>query len=370
MNRNDFPQISDDLIYFDNAATTFKPQCVIDRLNDFYAHENANVYRGLYDLSVNATQLYDEARKIVANFINAEPEEIIFTSGATDSINKFTQLFDISHKTVAINAFGHHSNILPWREYARSFYYLLPENDALKEHTDIVAMSLYSNVFGWSGLKKPKYEKPVFIDAAQMIVHQKIDVKKLNCAALAFSGHKIYGPMGIGVLYVRKDLLETIKPTFYGGEMVDDVTISDQELAEIPRRFEAGTPNIAGAVGLAEAIKYFSARKNRFWKLEQELAAYAWNKLTKIAHLHPISRPNDPIISFTIDDVHPHDVAQYLATKHICVRAGYHCAQLGLDLRGIGPVTRVSLAPYNTTAEIDKLIDALMAIRKDMKIDV
>ena len=383
MNRNDFPQLQDGVIYLDNAATTFKPKCVIERINDFYMHENANIYRGLYDLSVKATAQYDEARQTVAKFINAEPEEIIFTSGTTDGINKFTQMINAKDKIVASDITGHHSNLLPWRKNAKKFKYIPSRKDGssmgpdnsfvVNDFIDIAAMSMYSNAFGDTKSFDDAYGRPeprviFFADAAQAIAHKKIDVKTFrdNPLALAFSGHKIFGPTGIGVLYISKKIHDQLSPAQFGGEMVEDVREQDFDLAPIPQRFEAGTPNIAGAIGLAEAIRYFSAHQNEFFTHEKKLAAYAHRILSEIEGLKIISVTYDPIISFTIDSVHPHDVAQYLAVHNICVRAGYHCAQVGLDYLGIGPVTRISLAPYNTFEEIDKTVEVLKNIRKDM----
>ncbi len=385
MNRDDFPQLKSGVIYLDNAATTFKPRCVVDRVNDFYVHENANIYRGLYDLSVKATQLYEDARKIVADFINAEPEEIIFTSGTTDSINKFTQMLDLSDKVVATDITGHHSNMLPWREHAKKVNYILcnqngcsigPGNCAeVNDSIDMVAMSMCSNVFGDTKSFEDAYGRSdarvlFFGDAAQAIAHKKIDVRMYNYnpLALAFSGHKIFGPTGIGVLYVEKRIHDKLRPTCFGGEMVENVTKDNYDLAPIPQRFEAGTPNIAGVIALAEAIKYFAKHQTEFFEHEKILAENAHFGLSEIEGLHIVSTKNDPIISFTVDGVHPHDVAQYLATHNICVRAGYHCAQPGLDFLEIGPVTRISIAPYNTLEEIDKTVSVLKNLRKDMHV--
>lgn len=385
MNRDDFPQLQDGVIYLDNAATAFKPQCVIERINDFYVHENANIYRGLYDLSIEATNKYEEARKTVAKFINAETEEIIFTNGTTDSINKFAQMIDVKNKIVASDITGHHSNLLPWRKNAKEFKYIPSRQDGssigsanrsvVNDFIDVAAMSMCSNVFGDTKSFDDAYGRPeprviFFADAAQAIAHKKIDVKTFqdNPLALAFSGHKIFGPTGIGVLYISKAIHDQLSPAQFGGEMVEDVREQDFDLAPIPQRFEAGTPNIAGAIGLAEAIRYFSAHQEEFLKYEKELATYAHEKLSEIEGLKIISVANDPIISFTIDGVHPHDVAQYLAIHNICVRAGYHCAQVGLENLGIGPVTRISLAPYNTFDEIDKTVEALKSIQKDMHV--
>lgn len=385
MNRDDFPQLKDGVIYLDNAATTLKPKCVIDRIADFYTHENANIYRGLYDLSVEATIKYNKARETVAKFINAEPEEIIFTSGTTDGINKFAQMIGAKDKIVATDITGHHSNMLPWRKYAKEVKYIPsrtngssmgPANSfVVNNFIDIAAMSMYSNVFGDTKSFDDAYGRPeprviFFADAAQAIAHKKIDVKSYcyNPLALAFSGHKIFGPTGIGVLYVGKEIHDQLDPVQFGGEMVENVAENEFTLAPIPQRFEAGTPNIAGAIGLAEAIHYFSAHQDEFFEHEKKLAVYAHNKLSEIEGLKIISVTYDPIISFTIDGIHPHDVAQYLAVHNICVRAGYHCAQVGLDNLGIGPVTRISLAPYNTFEEIDKTVEVLKNIRKDMHV--
>ena len=371
--RKQFPQISDEAIYFDNAATTLKPQCVIDALSYYYAKLNANPHRGLYPLGVAATEQYEKDRATVAEFIGASADEIVFTRGATESLNVIAIGLP-SEFDVVVAQSEHHSNLLPWQQHHKTTVWPLKDGKldfdelqhVLSRKTHIVAFSPYSNVLGKiiddDELVRiinflHKRDITVVIDATQWIAHERIDVHKFDIDFLAFSAHKIYGPMGVGVLYGKRGALSLLKPSYYGGEMVDDVSLDKFVLADAPQRFEAGTMNPAGAYALAEAI--------RFWRDFDEPKFVAAELSKKVPHLEIYSH-DGPILSFNIEGVHPHDTAQFLADNGIAVRAGYHCAQPLLDGLGIGPCVRASLGIYNTEAEIDRFIEALNKVRKAM----
>ena len=394
--RADFPQLTPNLAYLDNAATTFKPQSVIDAESNFYRTDNANPRRGFYNLSLQATTDYENARTCVANFINAKhSDEIVFTKNATESLNLIAlSLADSLLKSddhILVSIFEHHSNLLPWQMAAKrhqakiDYLYcdktgkvdLESAEKQLAVRPKILAISAFSNVIGridnLAEIIKiaHKYGVIVVVDAAQAIAHEVIDVQKLDADFLVFSGHKIYGPMGIGVLYGKHNLLENIAPVFYGGEMVENVELKNVTLADIPYRFEAGTMNVAGAVGLAAAIKYLtSLGLDKLWQRERELNVYAFNKMSAVPNLEIVGPQtavaHDGIVSFTIKGAHPHDVAEVLNVAHVAVRAGYHCAQPLLDFLIDQPAVRVSLSFYNTTAEIDQLAKALLTVRKKL----
>ena len=371
--RKQFPQISDEAIYFDNAATTLKPQCVIDALSHYYEKLNANPRRGLYPLAVAATEQYERDRKTVAQFIGAEADEIVFTRGATESLNMLAIGLPSEFDAVVAQS-EHHSNLLPWQQHHKTTIWPL-KNDmldfdelqrVLDKKTRVVAFSPYSNVLGKIITDDElvriinflhKRDITVVIDATQWIAHERIDVRKFDMDFLAFSAHKIYGPMGVGVLYGKREILSSLKPSYYGGEMVNDVSLDKITLADVPERFEAGTMNPAGAYALAEAI--------RFLENYDEPRFVAKELLAKVPHLQIYSH-DGPILSFNIEGVHPHDTAQFLADNGIAVRAGYHCAQPLLDSLGIGPCVRASLGIYNTQAEIEHFIEVLNKVRKAM----
>ena len=375
--RSCFPQLSGELAYLDNAATTFKPCCVIDEMNEFYCKNNANARRGLYELSVKASLDYEKAREKVASFIGADKHEIIFTRGATESLNLIAMGLNYEGGDIYVGNAEHHSNLLPWRNLARNYsseiknieisdnQYVPP---IISDNAKIVAISGYSNVIGeLSGIEKiitdaHKYGAIVILDATQMIVHKDIDVHDLDVDFLVFSGHKIYGPMGIGVLYGKYEYLEKLKPVFFGGEMVDEVSEDNYELSEIPYRFEAGTMNIAGAIGLSSALDFLE--QNNLEKLhghELALADHARNAISNIPEFHLLPSKGS-IVSFTHDFIHPHDIAQYLGDNGIAVRAGYHCAQpLHIKLSK-KPSTRISFSFYNSMEEVDLLLQKLRQI--------
>ena len=382
--RKDFPQISDDFVYFDNAATTFKPQSVIDAMTHFYESKNANVYRSIYDLGEEATELYENARTIVRQFVGADDSyEVVFARNTTEAINLVARGLD--YKVVILGGREHHSNLLPWFQNENIVVHQADANNDILKHpklstkADILAISAWSNVLGKETRlneildNSNDYCRIKLVDAAQWVANEKISMNNIDL--LAFSGHKMYGPMGIGVLVAKKGLLEKMRPLYWGGEMVDAVrrTASSDwhnafikaQLTDIPQRFEAGTPNVAGAVGLVAAIEWI--QKNGYFSDEKiALYEYARNKMREISHINVL--PGNDIICFTIDGVHPHDIAQLLNEDKIYVRSGFHCAQPLLEELNYGPVVRVSLACYNTKSEVDRLIATLKKVRKKMGI--
>lgn len=382
--RKDFPQISDDFVYFDNAATTFKPQSVIDAMTHFYESKNANVYRSIYDLGEEATELYENARTIVRQFVGADDSyEVVFARNTTEAINLVARGLD--YKVVILGGREHHSNLLPWFQNENIVVHQADANNDILKHpklstkADILAISAWSNVLGKETRlneildNSNDYCRIKLVDAAQWVANEKISMNNIDL--LAFSGHKMYGPMGIGVLVAKKGLLEKMRPLYWGGEMVDAAhrTASSDwhnafikaQLTDVPQRFEAGTPNVAGAVGLVAAIEWI--QKNGYFSDEKiALYEYARNKMREISHINVL--PGNDIICFTIDGVHPHDIAQLLNEDKIYVRSGFHCAQPLLEELNYGPVVRVSLACYNTKSEVDRLIATLKKVRKKMGI--
>lgn len=389
--KKSFPIFSNNpgLIYLDNAATTQKPQKVIDTVVRFYTEYNANVHRGIHELSEKATEAYEQARATIAEFMNANPEEIIFTSGTTDAINKLAfsvaELFEPGD-TILITEAEHHSNLLPWqhitkeRELKLRFIKLEEdlnidmedlEHNLKKYKVSLIAISHISNVTGTvTDLKTvahlaKKYKALVAVDGAQAIAHTSIDVKKLDIDFYAFSGHKMYGPTGIGVLWGRQELLNQMNPLSYGGGMINMVGKEESTWADLPEKHEAGTPNISGAIGLAEAAKFI--QKIGFVNVidhEHSLVEYATQRLKEIPQLviygPKKSELRSSVITFNINGIHPHDVAQILADQKVAVRAGHHCCQLlHKDLLCVPATVRASFAVYNTCQDIDKLIKAL-----------
>ena len=398
--RADFPLLeSSDVIYMDNAATSQRPQAVLDAMNEFYKHHNANPLRGVYKLSVEATQDYENARAKVAKFINAAgSEEIVFTRNATESLNLVAYSYGLNNikagDEIVVSILEHHSNMLPWQMVAKAtgakLVFLDCEEDGeitkaeidskINENTKIVACTQISNVLGIPTPIEYIIEKAhsvgavAVVDGAQSIPHKKIDVKALDADFFAFSGHKLCGPMGIGVLYGKKELLDAMPPFLSGGEMIEYVTRDSATYAELPHKFEAGTVNAEGAVGLAAAIDYIEGvGYDKIEAIEKELSAYAIETLSKNKYVR-ILGSKDPkkhsgIINFILEGVHPHDVSTILDSKGIAVRAGHHCAQPLLQHLKINSTTRASLSFYNTKEEIDALSAALSDIRKEMGYD-
>lgn len=386
MNREDFPMLKQDVIYIDNGATTFKPQCVIDAMNDYYTNYTANAHRGDYDISYKVDVAYEGARKKVAEFINADPEEIVFTSGATDSLNIIANGFFKNilepRDEVLITLSEHASNVLPWFRLAKENgvivnYIELDANlhvtinnvkKAITPHTKVISLAGITNVVGderpIKDICKLAHDNDIFVvvDGAQSVPHKKCDVKDLDCDFLAFSAHKMMGPTGVGVLYGKKELLEAIEPTRLGGGMNESFdNIDEVYLKDIPQRLEAGTQNIAGVIGLAAAVDYIdSVGLDNIHLHEIKLKKYFMNKIKDIKHVHVINEECDSgIIAFTVDDIFPQDVAYFLNKYHICVRAGNHCAKILKNAIGVKNTVRVSMYIYNTESEIDKLVDLL-----------
>ena len=395
--RCDFPLlIQTNEAYLDNAATSQKPYWVIKAVEDFYKHSNANPLRGFYELSVNATDRYENAREAVRKFIHAkESAEIVFTRNATESLNLIAYSYGLSNlregDEIVVSITEHHSNILPWQMVARStgakLVYLECEQDGritdeaidktITEKTRLVAVGEVSNVTGRRNPVEKIIEKAhsvgavTVVDGAQSTPHMAVDVQAMNTDFFVFSGHKLLGPMGIGVLYGKRELLEAMPPFLTGGEMIQTVSREGAVWAELPHKFEAGTVNAADAVGLHAAIDYITGLGfDAITEREDALTAYAMEGMKKIPHLHLIGS-DDPaehngILNFVIDGVHPHDISAILDADGIDVRAGHHCAQPLLNHLGFRSTTRASLMFYNTEEEVRRLLGSLASVRSRM----
>lgn len=392
LTKNDFPLLLNKfnnkrLIYLDNASTTQKPISVINAVSRFYKKKNANVHRGVYNLSQEASSEFDAARKTIANFINASEDEIIFTRSTTESINLLSytiqSILNDNKREIVLTEIEHHSNLVPWQQLAKRKGFILKfikikkdctldynnAGDIINDKTGIVCISYRSNVLGVTNDVKMivniahKNGALVVVDAAQVIAHRKIDVKDIGCDFLAFSGHKMLGPTGIGGLYGKKELLEKMEPFNFGGDMVNVVEYDSASWKEPPAKFEAGTPNIAGAVGLMESIKYLDKLGlNNIYEREKELGKNMVEKLKKIKGVKIYNESGEGIISFNIDNIHSHDVASLISDYGICIRAGHHCAMPLMNKLGLTGACRVSLSFYNTIEEIDIFIEALKEI--------
>ncbi|MBE6148394.1 MAG: cysteine desulfurase [Firmicutes bacterium] len=387
MNREDFPMLNNDIIYLDNSATSLKPKCVIEKLVDYYENYSANAHRGDYDISYKVDLEYENTRDLVAEYINAkDKEEIVFTSGTTDSLNMiasgfFANLIEDGDE-ILITTSEHASNVLPWfrleNEYGCKVNYIpLDSNyhvtlDNLKKvvtpRTKVIALAQVTNVIGdvrpIKEICKFAHEHDIFVvvDGAQSLPHMKVDVQDLDCDFLAFSAHKMYGPTGLGILYAKKELLENLEPINLGGGMNESFD-SPQEilLKEIPTRLEAGTPNIASVIAFGEVIKYLNKIGiQNINRRELNLRKYLIDKLIKIPHIDIINLEADSgIVSFNVSDIFSQDVAFYLNKYQICVRAGNHCAKILKNATKVTNTIRVSLAFYNTESEIDTLVELL-----------
>lgn len=395
--RNDFPLLMQNkIIYIDNAATSQRPQCVIDAEGDFYKNYNANPLRGLYSLSVEATEVYENAREAVRKFIGAEKSnEIIFTRNTTESLNLVAYSYGLSNvkkgDEIVVSIMEHHSDLLPWQMVAKTCGAELKFIECAKDgsidlekvkelitsKTKIVAMTQVSNVLGREypvkEIAKLAHEKGavMVVDGAQSTPHMRVDVTDLDADFFAFSGHKLLAPMGIGVLYGKEELLEKMPPFLSGGEMIDSVTRTSAVYAELPHKFEAGTVNAAGAAGLKAAIDYIEkVGFDYIGEREIALASRAIEKMKKIPHVNIIGSENADehtgIVTFTIDNVHPHDISEILAADGIAVRAGHHCAQPLLTHLGLNSTARASFAFYNTEDEVDKFTGSVATIRERM----
>lgn len=393
--KKDFPILEKDnsLAYLDNAATTQKPSSVINRMNEYYSAENANPHRGLYKLSVKATEVYEEGREEVTKFIHAKSsKEVIFTRNTTESLNlivySYGRMVIKEGDEIVISILEHHSNILPWQQLAKEknavlkYLYLDDElkisqeeiNNKITDKTKIVAISHVSNVLGilnpieYIIKKAHEVNAAVVLDCAQSIPHFEIDVTKLNADFIAFSGHKMLGPMGIGVLYGKEELLNVMPPFLTGGEMIEYVYEEESTFAPLPLKFEAGTPNVGGVVGLMEAIKYIkSVGYDEIGRIDEELTSYAIEEMSKLDDViiyGSKKAKRNGVISFNVKDVHPHDTSSILDGGDVAIRAGHHCAQPLMRYLGVNATCRASFYLYNTKEDVDNLIRNLKNVRR------
>ena len=396
--RREFPTLEQSingrpLVYLDNAATSQKPRVVLDALQAYYENDNSNVHRGIHELSRRATVAYEESRAKVAGWVGAaEPSEIIWTRGTTEAINLVSTAWGLDNvgegDEILISVLEHHSNIIPWQLLARRTgavikYIELDQQgrwildelpQLLTDRTKIVAISHVSNALGTVNPVKRVAAAAhavgalVLVDGAQGAVHMKVDVQDLGVDCYAFSGHKMCGPTGIGVLWARRDLLDSMEPYQGGGEMIHFVGRDESSWATVPHKFEAGTPNIAGAIGMGAAIDFLSGvGMDAIARHEHELLGYALERMSALDGIR-IYGPQSPdehsaLISFTLGDAHPHDISTILDSEGIAVRAGHHCAQLAMQHFGISATARASIYLYNTESDIDRLIEGLEQVQ-------
>ena len=390
MNRDDFPILKNrNIAYLDSGATTQKPIQVINAIEEFYKKNNANPHRGAYTLSIEATEAYESTRQKIAKFINAKhPEEIIFSKNATESLNLIAYSYGMNNlkkdDEVVISIMEHHSNLVPWQKVTKAtesklnYMYINEEFELSNEEietkitdrTKIVGITHVSNVLGTiNNVKKIiKYAHKkgaiVIVDASQSIPHMKIDVQDLDADFLVFSGHKMLAPLGIGVLYGKREILNKMTPFLMGGDMIEYVYEQETTYAPLPNKFEAGTQNVEGVVGLGAAIDYIqNIGYDKMQELENDVLAYARQELSKLDYLTLYMTPNEKnhssVISFNIKGVHPHDVASILDSEGVCVRSGNHCAQPLMRFLGIDSTCRASFYFYNTKEDVDRLVHAL-----------
>lgn len=392
--RKDFPIIENQKItYLDSGATTQKPKFVLEAVDRYYKNENANPHRGAYKLSIKATEIYDEARKKIAEFINAKnQEEIVFTRNSTESLNLIAYSYGLDNikkdDKVVISIMEHHSNLVPWQNVCKKtgakleYMYTNSEGEIENSEIDkkivpgvkIVGITHVSNVLGTINPVKEIIKKAhnigaiVVVDASQSVPHLKVDVQELDADFLVFSGHKMLSPLGIGVLYGKKELLKKMSPFLFGGDMIEYVYEQETTFAPVPTKFEAGTQNVGGAVGLSAAIDYLSnIGMDNVEKIEQELMKYAMESLSKLDFIEIYGPKNlenhASVISFNVKGIHPHDVASILDSQNVCIRSGNHCAQPLLRYMGLDSTCRASFYIYNTKEDIDRLIESLEKTR-------
>lgn len=393
-NKKQFPLLKKHkkLVYLDSAASTQTLQVVLDAMQFYYQKRRANVHRGAYQLSGLATQLYEESRDTIAEFINAYDKEIIFTSGATHGLNLLAYSLCKNLKkgdNVVLTRMEHHANLVPWIQMSKQYGFeiryieMIPDfklqtsDMPIDENTKIVSFCHISNALGTINPAKKivdsakKVGAISIIDAAQSVGHVPVDVKELDCDALVFSGHKMYGPTGVGVLYAKQALLEKIDPFFFGGDMIREVTYEDATWNDLPWKFEAGTPNIAGVIGLAAAIRYIGhiGIKN-IAQHAAELSNYAYEKLSQREGISVVGdkESRSGIISFVVEGIHPHDVASILDQHNVAVRAGHHCTMPLMSHIGLPGTVRLSVGIYNTQHDIDTCIDAIKQAQKTFQI--
>jgi cysteine desulfurase/selenocysteine lyase len=380
------------LVYLDNAATTQKPQMVLDAMNQFYQMDNSNIHRGVHELSERSTRHYEEARVKLQRFINAgDWREIIFVRGVTEGINLVAYTYGRRHiaagDEIVISAMEHHSNIVPWQilcEEKQAILRIAPINQRgellldefeklLGPRTKLVSMVHVSNALGTVNpvgeITRIAHHHgvPVFIDGAQAVAHMKVDVQEIDCDFYSLSGHKMFGPTGIGVLYGKADLLNKMPPYQGGGDMIRSVTFAKTTYNELPYKFEAGTPNIAGTIGLGAAVDYIDEIGiDRIQAFEHDLLAYGTAQLERIPGLRLIGTAHEKasVLSFVLEGVHPHDVGTILDREGVAVRTGHHCAQPVLEWFGVPATTRASLAFYNTKQDIDALVAGIYKVKE------
>lgn len=388
--KKDFPLLQNrDIAYLDSGATTQKPNKVIKAIKDFYENNNANPHRGAYSLSMDATEAYENTRKKIAKFINAKhPEEIIFSKNASESLNLIAYSYGLDNlkedDEICISIMEHHSNLVPWQKVSKTTgaklkYMYINQNFELSDEeieskitdkTKIVAITHVSNVLGTINnvekIIKYAHKKGavVIVDGSQSIPHMKIDVQDLNCDFFVFSGHKMLAPLGIGVLYGKKEILNSMSPFLMGGDMIEYVYEQETTFAPLPNKFEAGTQNVEGVIGIGAAIDYLeSIGYDKIQEIEEELISYARQELSKLEYLELYMTPNkenhSSVISFNIKGVHPHDVASILDSEGVCVRSGNHCVQPLMRYLGIDSTCRASFYIYNTKEDVDRLVKAL-----------
>ena len=397
--REEFPILhqkinGEDLVYLDNAASTQKPKAVINAIRDYYENDHSNVHRGVHTLSVRATEAYENAREKVSQFVNSpNKNQIIFTKGTTESINliagSLTNLIE-KNDEILITAMEHHSNIVPWQELCKrtgAILKIIPINDdgeilidkyteMVTNKTKLVSVVHLSNTLGTINpieeiIDTAKLNNAItVIDGAQSAGHLLVDVQELDCDFYLFSGHKVFGPTGIGVLYGKENILNQIDPYQFGGEMILKVTFDETTYNGLPHKFEAGTPNIAGAVGIGASIDFINSLDREVChQYEMSLHDYALEKLKQFDDIRIIGKSSkkSAIISFVIDGIHPHDIGTIINQKGIAVRTGHHCTMPLMDFYGIPGTVRASFSIYNNHAEVDKLIDAIKLAIKMLK---
>jgi cysteine desulfurase/selenocysteine lyase len=380
------------LVYLDNAATTQKPQAVIDAIVRYYTAENANIHRGVHTLSELATESYEQARALVQRFLNAaDPSEIVFVRGATEGINLVAQTWGRTHvhagDEIVISTMEHHSNIVPWQilcEQQGARLRVAPINDEgellldefdnlLGPKTKLVAIAHVSNALGTVNQVRTvvemahRWNARVLLDGAQAVPHMSVDVRALDCDFYVFSGHKVYGPTGIGVLYGKAELLDAMPPYQGGGDMISSVTFEKTLYNRVPHKFEAGTPHVSGAIGLGAALEYVNAiGLDRIAEREHQVLAYGTERLLAIPGLRLIgtAREKAGVLSFVIDGIHPHDVGTILDQEGIAIRTGHHCAQPLMQRFAVPATARASLGIYNTMEDIDALASGLHRVKE------
>lgn len=392
--RNDFPILRENKIaYLDSGATTQRPIQVLDKVDNFYKSENANPHRGAYKLSIQATEVYENARQKVADFINApSARNIVFTRNATESLNLLAYSYGLNNvkkdDKIVLSIMEHHSNLVPWQMVCQKngakleYMYTNSNGELTTEEIDkkivpgvkIVGITQVSNVLGTINPIKEIIKKAhsvgaiVIVDGSQSVPHMKVDVQKLDADFLVFSGHKMLSPFGIGVLYGKKNLLDSMTPFLFGGDMIEYVYEQETIFAEVPTKFEAGTQNVGGAVGISAAIDYLkNIGMENIEKIEKELTKYVYEELSKLDFI-TLYGPKDlqkrsGVFSFNVNGVHPHDVASVLDSQDVCVRSGNHCAQPLLRYMNLDSTCRASLYVYNTKEDIDRLVKALIKTR-------